>query len=85
VPVKRRHPKRRTTAEAELAAWSMLFEGGHDYFNALGFGYGNDAEAREAAPDAWRRLGAAFLAARPENAGRAVPWALDALGEPRCR
>jgi hypothetical protein len=82
MPVKMRKRKRRTDPAAELEAWSMLFECGYDYFNNLGFGYGGDAVAREAAPEAWRRLGSAFLASRPANAPRAVPWALETLGEP---
>jgi hypothetical protein len=82
MPVKLRHPKRRTNAAADLAAWSMLFESGHDFFGDLGL---PDGEASAAAPEAWQRLGGTFLASRPENAARAVPWALKALGEPRCR
>ena len=84
MPVKLRQPKRRTTVEAEVKAWSMLFECGYDYFNDLGFGYGSDAvePARKAAPTAWKRLGAAFLASRPENVSSDVPWALQELGPP---
>ena len=83
MPVKLRQPKRRTTVAAEVEAWSMLFECGYDYFNELGFGYGGDAvePARRAAPEAWRRLGAAFLTSRPENVSE-VPWALQKFGEP---
>jgi hypothetical protein len=84
MPVKLRQPKKRRTFEADLEAWSMMFECGYDYFNDLGFGSGGDGDdvAREAAPEAWARLGAAFLANRPANASRTVPWALETLGPP---
>jgi hypothetical protein len=82
MPVKLRKPKKRRTFEADLEAWSMLFECGYDFFNELEFGYGSDDVARGAAPEAWARLGAAFLANRPANASRAVPWALETLGPP---
>ena len=44
MPVKARIPKRRVDASAELAAWSMLFETGHDYFHDLAdHGFANES------------------------------------------
>jgi hypothetical protein len=71
--MKRRKAKRRPTDDPEN--WDLLFECGTDYFNNLGFGYGPEATApaNEAAREAWRRFGAAFLANRPANTSRPVP------------
>ena len=35
MPVKRRKSKRRYSVEAEIAAWSMYFVSGHDFFSHL--------------------------------------------------
>ena len=89
MPAKHRIPKRRTCASGELTAWSGLFDCGYDYFNDLepfGFYRNRDAdrEARAAAPEAWKRLGKAFLETwQPtRNAVRQVPWALEEFGKP---
>jgi hypothetical protein len=79
MPVKARHAKRRRSLTADLHAWEMLFTCGTDYFGDLGM---SDAEALAAAPEAWRRLGAAFLATWQPETPRAVPWALQTYGEP---
>ena len=99
MPVKRRNPKHRITPEAEMEAWSMMFECGHDWFGDLEpFGFGGrdyDEEARDAAPQAWARLGELFLERReptpfdtrpvpPHLVGvvSKKPWALYEFGEP---
>lgn len=71
MPVKRRRGKRRLHPRAELEAWSGAFECGHDFFSELEeIGFPNHVggrqfdlteEFREAARDAWNRLGAAFM------------------------
>jgi hypothetical protein len=78
MPVKHRRSKRRPGEDAE--AWEWMFEVGTDYPNDLGFS--THEEARAAAPDAWRRFGASFLANRPAQFARDVPWALREFGEP---
>ena len=83
MPVKARRAKRRTSDAADLAAWEVLFESGHDFFGKLGFR--DDAEARKAARWAWRRLGAAFLASHAEDPLKGGTWALETFGEPPCR
>jgi len=87
MPVKRRTPKARRDDAAELAAWSMTFQTGRDYFHDLApFGIdGMDSAAvRTAARAAWRRLGARFMETwSPDPAGRQRPWALEELGAPR--
>ncbi len=80
MPVKARRLKRRADNAASLAAWSVMFEYGRDYFLDLGFP--NEAAALKAAPEAWGRLGHRFLDDRPETAARAMPWALETFGEP---
>ena len=85
MPVKLRRNKRHTSVAAQVQAWSMLFESGHDFFDALGFGHANEASAQAAAPEAWRRLGAEFMAARQPSAARELPWALEEFGSPPCR
>ncbi len=84
MPVKARRGKRRTDDAATLAAWSILFETGYDFFHDLGFK--SDAEAREAAREAWARYGCRFLDTWRAALSRDVPWALETFGEPRsCR
>ena len=87
MPVKRRRPKHRTTEAAEVEEWSTLFETGFDFFDDLGFGHGSDATpaAREAAREAWQRLGRAYLALDRHNPAVPVPWAIETFGEPPCR
>jgi hypothetical protein len=85
MPVRRRQSKRRLDPAAEVRAWAELFEVGYDFFGdlePLGFDGRQDSDraAREAAPEAWRRLGAAFLAQRELTAK--VPWALEQFGMP---
>jgi hypothetical protein len=78
MPVKRRKPKRRPGDDPEN--WRWMFEVGTDYPGDLKFS--SHEEALAAAPDAWRRFGSAFLASRPENFARDIPWALKEFGEP---
>ena len=76
MPVKRRNAKRRLSAEAELEAWADMFESGYDFFGDLNvFDIMTDAEGRAAAAEAWRRLGAAFLAEWKPTVTTAKPWA----------
>ena len=99
MPVKRRKPKQRQTTEAEMEAWSVMFEGGHDWFGSLEpFGFtrnDSDEEARAAAPEAWKRLGAMFLEEREPRPSDTTPvpahlvgvvsmhpWALYEFGKP---
>jgi hypothetical protein len=94
MPVKRRASKRRLSPEAELEAWRCLFETGCDFFGDAAELTGllepvhvrfddQRAEAerrwREAAQDAWHRLGAAFLANWTEEG---EPWAVREFGTP---
>ena len=85
MPPKRRAAKRRLNAEAELAAWSMLFACGHDYFQELpAIGVPTDPYSRPnraAVAEAWRRLGARFLAT-PQEPHLTPCWALREFGEP---
>jgi hypothetical protein len=88
VPVKRRADKRRVSPEAELQMWSHLFQWGSDGFGDLDQLFPSskpgiptdEAAARAAAPDVWRRLGRRYLnglGLRDET-----PWALRELGSP---
>ena len=85
MPVKKRTAKRRLDPAAELDAWSMAFQCGHDYFGDLPEigvpmdGHGPDRAAAEAA---WHRLGARFLAERRDPV-LGTPWAPSEFGEPR--
>lgn len=82
MPVKRRFAKRRFNRAAELAAWSGIFECGHDFFGDLdAFGFESEKAAQKAAHEAWRRLGADFLASW--TGGTREPWALSQFGKPR--
>jgi hypothetical protein len=84
MPVKRRYSKRRTAVAAELAAWSDAFECEFDFFNELEpFGISTDAEVKAAVPEAWARLGGAFLDQWTPTDTRTVPWALEQFGDPR--
>jgi hypothetical protein len=70
-----------------LRTWNMTFKAGADYLGdltAFGFPEGPDGDKtiREAAPDAWRRLGSRFMAEWRASSGEGVPWALEAYGEP---
>lgn len=83
MPVKRRITKRRITPEAEIKAWSMMFESGHDFFHELrDFGIDSDEAARKAAPKAWMRLGRDYMQTRQPDPARQVPWALLKFGNP---
>jgi len=88
MPVKRRISKRRLGNADELGAWGELFSSGYDFFgdlDVLGFS-ANDADraARAAAPEAWARLGEAFMATwEPDPPVREEPWALQEFGKPR--
>jgi hypothetical protein len=86
MPVKRHIAKRRISPEAELEAWEMMFSSGYDFFYALEeLGYASEAEARAAAPEAWARLGRAFLESYDRDGERAMhgtPWAEEQFGVP---
>ncbi|CAN7517042.1 hypothetical protein [Mesorhizobium caraganae] len=83
MPVKRRVAKRRTDSTAEIAAWSDVFTCEFDFFNDLEpFGLFTDEEVKAAAPEAWQRLGTAFLASWTPTDTRETPWALDEFGRP---
>jgi hypothetical protein len=89
MPVKSRRAKRRLDPAAELEAWAMTFETGRDYFNDLvpfcfPHGSAGEDEVYAAAPEAWRRLGAMFMAIWEPTAHRPLPWALEEFGDPRC-
>jgi hypothetical protein len=79
MPAKRRKPKRRPGDNVD--DWFVYFWTGTDYCHDLPFT--TDEEARAAAPDAWRRLGATFLANPGHDPAGTIPWALRTLGEPR--
>ena len=85
MPVKRRTEKRRMDPAAELAAWSMLFACGCDYFDDLPrIGVPIDSTSRPdrtAAEAAWRRLGARFLS-EPQDPHLTPAWALKEFGQP---
>ena len=86
MPLKRRTEKRRMDPAAELAAWSMVFQSGWDYFGDLPrLGVLMDEHGhrpdRAAAEEAWRRLGARFLA-EPQDPHLTPSWALKEFGEP---
>ena len=91
MPVKRRADKRRID---DLPVWSMLFLSGHDYFDDVQELTGlvepvripmladrEPARAawREAAVEAWLRLGPTYLSTFE---GDAQPWALVEFGKP---
>ncbi|MER8644677.1 hypothetical protein [Mesorhizobium sp. M1252] len=83
MPVKRRLAKRRTDSLAEIAAWSTAFECEFDFFHDLElFGLFSDAEVKAALPEAWKRLGHAFLVTWVPKDTRETPWALDQFGRP---
>ena len=85
MPVKRRAEKRRLDPAAELAAWSMTFQCGCDYLQELPrIGIQTDGCSRPdlaVAEDAWRRLGARFLA-EPQDPRPTPAWALKQFGDP---
>ena len=86
MPVKKRAAKRRLDALAELAAWSMVFQSGWDYFGDLPrIGVAMDERGhrpeRAAAEEAWHRLGARFLAEGADPV-QDTPWALSEFGKP---
>ena len=82
MPTKRRRQSR-TARQDEVKAWRPMFSWGYDFFNDLGpFGLPTEAEARAAAPGAWRRLGKEFLRAWEPTEPRDKPWALEEFGEP---
>lgn len=98
MPAKRRTAKRRLAPHAELLAWSGLFRCGYDYFRALDRERRwpstdtADQSKRAAAPEAWKRLGGAFLdlwesgglPSLPRDTGKGgLPWALVQFGDPR--
>lgn len=97
MPVKLRRSKRRIDPRAELEAWSGLFDCGYDYFDELD-GWGDwpstdsaDQTKRDAAREAWQRLGGEYMAKvrerrltapRPAGWPEKEPWAFIEFGEP---
>ncbi|MEQ1955315.1 hypothetical protein [Mesorhizobium sp. CN2-181] len=86
VPVKRRYGKRRTNDAAELAAWRDAFLHRWDFFRDLEeFGLGTDEAVAAAFPEAWARLGGAFLDQFEQHPSRSPepPYGLVTYGDPR--
>ncbi|ESY70004.1 MULTISPECIES: hypothetical protein [Mesorhizobium] len=85
MPVKRRAGKKHISAEVN--AWAEMFQTGSDGFgDLLEYGYAiehNDPQKLRDAREAWTRLGAAFLASRPEWWPSTPAWALEKFGDPR--
>lgn len=96
MPRKRTSAKRRLDPRAEMAAWSCIFESGHDFFDDLreigvtahheahpprALLESQRAELRELTEAAWRRLGELWLQSNPPTDGN-TPWALQAFGDP---
>ncbi len=87
MPRKTRRAKRRTSPEAELEAWDMAFQSGHDFLGDLepwGFPRGSDGSpaVRAAMPGAWARLGRMYLDRLDRRAFPDTPFALKQFGEP---
>ena len=82
--VKLRRGKRRIDATAELAAWNLTFTCGCDFFGQLAdeWDFKTPDEVAAAAPNAWQRLGARFLAEWRPSVHRDEPWALEEFGPP---
>jgi len=92
MPVKRRNSKQRFSDAALLEAWSMPFQCGCDFFSdlrPLGIevrSLEGSEEAMDAAEEAWKELGAAFMAEWQPTEVRKLPWAAEQFGEPNaCR
>jgi len=86
MPRKRRIGKARIDQSGELAAWRETFRYGVDFFGelaAVGIPWASDRPTNAEIEAAWRRLGAAFIAAygSVEQHGRPL-WALLEFGEP---
>lgn len=86
---KRRTSKRRTggiSREAELAAWSGVFNCGTDFFEDLpkiGVETNRLDEPDDAVFEAaWRRLGLAFLRSATAENGRTGQFAISRFGDP---
>ena len=82
MPVKSRRSKRRNlTSQAELEAWSMAFEPGHDYLGDIVIDgqhpYWVTPIPRDVLEAQWRRMGAAYLARRPPPRDGRTPYALE--------
>ncbi len=83
MPVKRRISKRRVSPDAEVEAWATAFATGWDFFGDLKpFGLETYDQIREAAPEAWKRLGRIFLDRRMGDDFNGPNWALEQIGEP---
>lgn len=89
MPQNRRRTKRRADPVSEVEAWAATFAGGWDVFGDLRpFGLGTPAAIREAAPDAWRRLGRLYIdrdLGADFNSGTGGSWALTKFGQPPCQ
>jgi hypothetical protein len=85
MPVRRRLAKRRVDPAVELQDWENWFEWGREGFAGELWDYGlrTKEDTLAAMPEAWQRLGAAFMAARKR--ADQVPYALKQFGDPRCR
>jgi hypothetical protein len=88
MPAKRHQPKRKIGEAEETALWADLFEYGFSHFFAgdvEDLGFADKYAANRAAPEAWMRLGAYYMAnvwpglARP---AALRPWALEVFGPP---
>jgi hypothetical protein len=70
--------------DGRIAAWADVFEGGyayfHDFTEATGLATTDIHGVWAAAPEAWKRLGRAFLAARTPTDPQ--PWGLEQFGAP---
>ena len=96
MPVKRRNSKRQLNDAALLEIWRVTFQCGCDFFSELeqvGIAYPLHVFPPEARPkaevkfmtaaeEAWKELGAAFLAEWQPSGPRDKPWALEQFGEP---
>jgi hypothetical protein len=85
MPVKRRNVKRRFDPTAELSAWATAFECEFDFFGDLDDIGIDDSEVGRAMPEAWRRLGVAFMAQWQPTPARSLPWAFEQFGDPACQ
>ena len=84
----RLQPDRHASRAAEMAAWSMTFRSGHDFFCDAVRMFNYAAPERIPRADieaAWKLYGADFMAQwtpEPKGKGRQQPWALTEFGPP---
>jgi hypothetical protein len=83
MPVKRRVSKRRVDARAELDAWQSTFDAGVTFDGDLQCVGITGHPTVDQVAEAWRRLGARFIAERGHRTDTgATHWALEQFGEP---